>query len=84
MGVVVFCVPLAMLLARCHMYRLGWFVTAGMVLLLATMLVVEVSSGPELSNGVTRLRGQVLPLLASCLPALIAFAVGARLPMKSD
>jgi hypothetical protein len=76
------CLPMAVMLARIDKYRIGWFVglvTSG-VLLLA--LLAEMAIGPEVSHGVNRWLASVLPICGYVGPAIAAFAIGARIPLR--
>lgn len=83
-GTVVLCLPTALILVRCHRYRMGWFVAAGLLFMLAAVLVAEICIGPEPHNGVSRWLGSVSSLATYCGPAILAFAIGARMPIQRE
>jgi len=80
-GAVVLCLPAAMVLVSLHRYQLLWFIVAGQACVLVVALVAEVLVGPEANNGLARWEGSILALVMYCGPAILAFAIGARIPL---
>ena len=81
-GAALICLPMAVMLARLGKYRLAWFVGLTMSGVLLLVLLAEMAIGPEVNYGVNRWVASVLPLCGYICPALVAFAIGIRMPLR--